>query len=156
VKTVRIVTIPVAACVLALPATASAANGLTAAVSDDRAGAAPVALTLSLRAELKCGRLTGTSLTIRLPTEAHLPATVPGSAVLVGGKSAARVRVLGSSLAVALPLPRGIAICHSITSGVAKIVVTQAAGLGNPATPGTYRVALVRGRQTADAPLTIR
>jgi hypothetical protein len=152
---VRIGTCLLVAGLLAAPATAGGAATLTAAVSDDRAGAAPVALTLALRTELRCGRLTGISLAIKLPAEAHVPATVPASAVLVGGRSAARVRVSGTSLAVAPPLPRGV-ICNSITMGVAKIVVTAAAGLGNPATPGTYRVALVRGTQTAAAPLTIR
>jgi hypothetical protein len=144
---------------LALPAAAAGAavvaGPASATLSTNRAGARPVALTVSLHTELQCGRIMGIgALVLRLPAAMRVPSTIHAAAVLVGGKPVGSVVVAGHSLTIALAPPRG-AMCDSIIMGVAKIVVTRAAGLGNPRAPGTYAVKLTHGSQTFSAPLKI-
>jgi hypothetical protein len=90
-----------------------------------------------------------------LPARERVPHIIPGSAVRVGGTPAARVRVSGQSLAIDLAQPRG-AVCNVISTGIAKIVVTRAANLGNPAAPGTYSITIQHAAATFYAPLMIR
>jgi hypothetical protein len=141
---------------VALAASPSGPGNATAsvAVSSARAGARPVALTVSLRTELQCGRLRGPSVALRLPPQARVPRTIGPSAVLVGGSAAAAVRVTGNTLSINLPRPTGM-MCDSITMGVARIVVTRAANVGNPSAPGRYRVSVLQGATAATAPLAI-
>jgi hypothetical protein len=137
-------------------AAAPSSHSATAKATPDRAGARPVALTLALRTELQCGHLPGRKIAVRLPAQERVPHTIPNSAIRVGGTPAARVRVSGQSLAIDLAQPRGIAVCNVISTGIAKIVVTRAANLGNPAAPGTYSITIRHAAATFDAPLTIR
>ncbi len=50
--------------------------------------------------------------------------------------------------------PTGI-MCNSIAPGTAKILVSRAAQLGNPASAGTYKLAVRYGTETLHAQLTI-
>jgi hypothetical protein len=136
-------------------AAAPSSHSATAQAAPDTAGARPVALTLALRTELQCGRLVGRTIAVRLPAQERVPHTIPRSAVRIGGTPAARVHVSGQSLAIVLAQPRG-AICNVISTGIAKIVVTRAANLGNPAAPGTYSITIQHAATTFKAPLTIR
>jgi hypothetical protein len=140
-----------------VPATVAAAAGdaATAALSTNKPGARHVTLTASLRTDLRCGRLIGTApLTLVLPAKAHIPASVPTFAVLVGGRPAGKVVVTGHSLAISPPPPRGM-LCDSIRRGTAKLVLLPAAGLRNPAAAGTYTFRLRHGGDTFALPLHI-
>jgi hypothetical protein len=129
----------------------------TATLSSSASGAKPVALALTFRSELQCGRLTGGALVLKLPRKALVPPAIAASAVLVGGKQSAHVAVAGRLITVALPTrPQGIMTCDSIVVGLAKIVVTRAAGLGNPKPRGNYTVTVTHGAETFAAPLKIR
>jgi hypothetical protein len=133
------------------------ASPATATLSSSAAGVKPVALTVTFRSELQCGRLTGAALVLKLPKKALVPVAIPASAVLVGGKPSARVGVAGRLITIALPArAKGIMTCDSIVIGLAKIVVTRAAGLGNPRPRGTYTVTVSHGAETFAAPLEIR
>jgi len=134
---------------------AHAAGPATAQVSTSTAGAKHVRLIVSFRTELRCGRLMGSrTLVLGLPAKARVGATVPATAVTVGGTAASNVSVSGHTVTIALAPPRG-AMCDSVRVGVAKIVVAGAAGIGNPGTPGTYSVRVAHGSETFAAPLTI-
>jgi hypothetical protein len=135
---------------------ASSAGTATAALSTSQAGAKRVTLTISLRTELRCGRLAGSGpLVLGLPAKAHVASAMPATAVLVGGKAAGRVVVAGHTLTVSLPPPRGM-MCDTIRMGIAKVVVLPAAGFANPKAPGAYTVTVRHGSETFAAPLTIR
>jgi hypothetical protein len=141
---------------LATGALASTAGLATATLSSSKAGARHVTMTVSLTTELQCGRLMGSrTLVVTLPAKARIAKTVPATAVLVSGKAVGEVAVAGRVLTLSLAPPRG-AICDSITTGIAKVVVTAAAGLRNPATPGGYTVRVAHGAETFSAPLKIR
>ena len=127
----------------------------TLALSNGAPGAHPVAVTLTIDTPLICGRLAGGTVTIELPAGEAIPPTVAASAVTVGGRSAAGVTVSGHTLSVTVPRPKGV-ICQSIVVGPAKIVLSQAAGLGNPKAAGAYRVVVRRGSQAFAATMTVR
>jgi hypothetical protein len=109
----------------------------TAVLSDDAAGARPVALTIRVPAELQCGRLTSTSITVSLPTTMRVPSSVPRAAVVVSGRAAASVRTSGSQVIVHPARPEGVS-CDVIGPGVGRIAFTRAADLGNPRRAGSY------------------
>jgi hypothetical protein len=94
------------------------------------------------------------TLVVTLPARARIAKTVPATAVLVSGKAVSQVAVAGRVLTLSLAPPRG-AICDSITTGIAKVVVGAAAGLRNPATAGGYTVRVAHGADTFAAPLKI-
>ena len=133
---------------------ASPAGGASVAVSSSSAGARPVALTVTIGTDLRCGRLNGPSVAVRLPAAARVPRTVPRSAVLVGGAAAGRVSVVGHT--VTAYLPTGRPVCNTIAPGVVHVVITRAANIGNPPAPGRYAVVVtVGGEQWAPA-FTVR
>ena len=140
------------AVVLSLVTTAAAlaadpTNASTAALSTSAAGAKPVAITISLRTELQCGRLVGGSLVVTFPRKMRVPASINATSVLVGSRAAKSVTVARRVVTVAVPLPRGM-ICASIAPGMAKITFLRAAGLGNPKSPGVYTLTVRRGAAT--------
>ena len=140
------------AAVLAGPARAD--TPATVALSNGAAGAHPVAVTLTIETPLICGRLAGGTVTIALPATERVPRTVAASAVTIGGRSAAGVAVSGHTLSVMVARPKGV-ICQSIVVGPARIVLTQAAGLGNPKSAGAYRVVVRRGGEAFAATMTV-
>jgi hypothetical protein len=130
-------------------------NASSVALSTSAAGAKRVAMAISLHTELQCGRLLGTAVIVTFPRQVRVPGAISASNVLVGTRAARSVAVAGHAVTIAMPLPRGV-ICDSIGPGVAKIVFSPAAGLGNPRAPGTYTVRLRRGAETFAAALEIR
>jgi hypothetical protein len=148
----------IGAALLALTGEAGAAvpAAATARLSTSRPGARPVALVVTFRTELRCGRFAHDALSIRLPARARVPAAVPASAVSVGQRRAARVRVAGDVLTVELAAPKGVATCMVISEGPVTVAVSRAAGLGNPPRAGAYRLTVLDGAQTYVAPLAVR
>ncbi len=62
---------------------------------------------------------------------------------------------LGSRLVVGLPV-QGVVMCDSIAPGTLTIVVTRAAGIGNPSGAGTYALAIEKGALRFGTKLRIR
>jgi hypothetical protein len=145
---VRSVAILLASVLSLSGATAVAADNPSvgsAALSTGKAGARHVALTITLRTDLQCGRLVGTvPLVLTLPPKEHVPKTIAADAVLIGGKAAGRVSVAGHVVTIAPAPPRGM-LCDSIRVGTAKIAILPAAGLGNPQATGTYLARITHG-----------
>jgi hypothetical protein len=136
-------------------ASASAGAPATAALSSSKAGAKHVTLTVSMTAELQCGKLMGSrTLVLTLPAKATIAKAVPASAVTLGGVAVSAVSVAGRAVTVTLAPPRGM-MCDSIRTGVAKLVLLPAARIANPVASGTYTVRVVHGSQSYSAPLTI-
>ena len=81
-------------------------------------------------------RPTGTCATVALLSRAGVAATIPATAVTVGGKAASKVSVSGRAVTIALAPPRGADARDSVRVGVAKIVIAGAAGIRNPDAPG--------------------
>jgi hypothetical protein len=134
--------------VTVLPVGAMAAQAVPA-----QSGARPAALRLSLRTELQCGRLSGGPVIVVFPAAERMPATLQAGAVLVNGK-ALDASLTGHVVSIALPKTTGVT-CDVIGPATVSVVVTKAANLGNPLTPGTYHVSLrVRGK-VAVAPLVV-
>jgi len=126
-----------------LGATAAAAGAMrgvraSASLSESSAAARPVALTIGLPAELRCGRLPASSLTVSLPHAMHVPHSMAPAVVRLGGRAVRSVRVRSSRLVLTPALPRGVT-CDSIVRGVAHLKFTRAARLGNPLRAGSYR-----------------
>lgn len=122
----------------------SPASEASAAVSPSKPGAKNVTLTVSLRTELRCGRLAATKALVLALPGAHVPSAIAASAVLIGGRAAGKVAVAGHTLTISPAPPRGV-VCNSIRVGVVKIVVLPRAGLGNPRVPGAYILRLTYG-----------
>jgi hypothetical protein len=125
------------------------------ALSSNLAGARPVALTLALRYEMQCGSPGVGPVTLTLPAKMAVPANIAASAVLVDGKAAPSLTRSGSKILVGLP-PQPRIMCDSITLGTLTIVLTKAAGIGNPKSAGTYALEADRVAQTFSAKLRIR
>jgi hypothetical protein len=82
-----------------------------------------------------------------------MPAALQDGDVLVNGK-ALEVTLTGHAATIAVPKTTGLT-CEVIGPGTVSIVFTRAAGLGNPTTPGTYRVSLRVGGNVAVAPVVV-
>lgn len=142
--------------VLATGAAGSAADGtppvmplphtLTAVAQPARAGARPMQLTLTERAELQCGRVGPGPVIVTLPAGERMPATIPAAAVSVNGTAPTAVERAGRAVTLTLPRPGGV-ICDVIGPGTVTIRFRRSALLGNPGKPGLYTVTLkVRGQ----------
>ncbi len=148
----------VAAVALVAAASAAASNPsseASAVVVPAKPGAKNVTLTISLRTELRCGRLAGTKALVLTLPRAHVPSAIPASAVLIGGRAAGKLGVAGHTLTISPAPPRGV-MCDSIRVGVVKIVVLPAAGLGNPRVPGAYILRLTYGPGIFPLPVRLR
>jgi hypothetical protein len=127
---------------------------VAATLSNARAGARPVAVTLALRMELQCGRLLGGTLVVRLPAQERVPGRIAPAAVLVSGKPAAAVAVTGHVITVSIPRPP-VMMCDVIGPGTVTLVLTRSANLGNPKTAGRYPLVLARGAQLFKTAFTV-
>jgi len=143
------------AAAVAAPPGAEGSDWASASLSSSHAGARPVALVVSLHTELQCGRLRGGAVAITFPAAMKLPKTVSASAVAVQGKRPAGVTLSGRTLSISPAPPVGV-MCNVIAPGVAKILVSKAAQLGNPASAGTYALGVRYGTETLRATLTIQ
>jgi hypothetical protein len=150
------------AVVCALAALAPAANAsvpaqsASVALSSNLAGAHPVTLTVQLHYEMQCGSPGLGPVTLGLPAKMSVPAKIVRSSVLVDGKTAPSLTRSGSRLVVGLPVPQGVVMCDSIALGTLTIVVTRAAGIGNPSGAGAYALAIEKGALRFGAKLRIR
>jgi hypothetical protein len=142
------------AAAVAAPPGAEGSDWASASLSNVHAGARPVALVVSLHTELQCGKLRGSALALTFPASAKLPRTVPASAIAVQGKQPSSVKLVNRTLSMTLPRPIGV-MCNVLAPGTAKILLSRAALLGNPASPGVYTLAVQYGMQKLQAPLKI-
>lgn len=142
------------AAAFAAPPGAEGSGWAGATLSSAHAGARPVALVVSLHTELQCGKLRGGSLALTFPAAARLPRTVAPSAISVQGVRPSSVRLANRTLSITMPRPVGMT-CMVIGPGIAKILVTRAAQLGNPAAAGAYTLSVRSGTETFEATLTI-
>ena len=142
------------AAAVAAPPGAEGSDWAAASLSSAHAGARPVALVVSLRTELQCGKLRGSSLALTFPAAARLPRTIGASAIAVQGKQPSSVKLANRTLSITLSRPTGV-MCNVIGPGTAKIVVSRAAQLGNPATAGAYKLGVHYGTETLQATLKI-
>jgi len=129
------------------------AGALTAQAAPVQSGARPAALRLSLRTELQCGRLGEGPIVVVLPAAERVPASLQAGDVLVNGK-ALDATLAGHVASIALPKTTGFT-CDVIGPGTVSVVFTEAASLGNPLAPGTYRVSLRMRGKTAVAPFVV-
>ncbi|HUK93447.1 MAG TPA: hypothetical protein VLU96_00170 [Gaiellaceae bacterium] len=144
-----------AATLLLVPGAWAGIGGAKVRLSSNRAGARPVAVRVTFGAELQCGRLPWRAILLRLPAQERVPTHIAAADVLVGGAHASRVTVSKRTLAIGIPHPAGM-VCDSIRPGQATILITRAAGLGNPGAPGRYAFVVRHGAETATAWVTIR
>jgi hypothetical protein len=142
------------AAAVAAPPGAEGSDWASASLSSAAAGARPVALVVALHTELQCGRLRAGTVAIAFPAAMKLPKTVPASAVAVQGRRPAGVTLSGRTLSISPAPPVGV-MCNVIAPGVARILVSKAALLGNPASAGTYPLGVRYGTETLRATLTI-
>jgi hypothetical protein len=126
----------------------------TAAAEPARAGARPVALTLTIEVELQCGRLQHGPVVVSLPEKMRLGASLARTAVLLDGKPAATVSLTGHLVGIGVPPRTGI-ICDVMSPGKLKIIFTPAAHFGNPPAPGRYAVTIRVGATSGTAHLIV-
>jgi hypothetical protein len=128
-------------------------GSMTARAVPAQSGARPVALRLTVRTELQCGRPRGGPIVVAFPAAERMPASLQAGDVLVNGK-ALDATLSGHVVSIALPKTTGVT-CDVIGPGTVSVVFTKRANLGSPLAPGTYHVSLrVRGT-SAVAPFTI-
>jgi hypothetical protein len=126
----------------------------TATLSDRKAGAKPVALTIRVHYEMVCGQPGLGTAIITIPAAATVPRSIPASAVLVNGKSAPAVEVDGHQVTVSMPVHRGVT-CLVVGPGTLTLLLTHDAGLGNPRAAGTYAIHIRRNRIAFTAKVAI-
>jgi hypothetical protein len=83
-----------------------------------------------------------------------VPRTITRAAVRVDGKPPAAVSATGRVIVFTLPPRRGVT-CMEIGPGVLTVVFAPAAGIGNPAKPGTYPIAIRIGAHSFTAHLRV-
>lgn len=127
----------------------------TATLSSTKAGAKPVALTLKVHYEMVCGQPGLGKAVVSLPAAAAVPRAIDGASVLVNGKPSPSVSVSGHDVSIGMPLKRNGVSCMSIGPGTLTLTLTRAAGLGNPATAGTYMIHVHRNKLTFTAHVAI-
>jgi hypothetical protein len=142
------------AAAFAAPPGAEGSDWASASLSNASAGTRPVALVVSLHAELQCGRLRGRTVALTFPAAMRLPRTMSASEIAVQGGRPSGVKLAGRTLTIAIAPPAGM-MCDSIAPGTAKILISRAAQLGNPASAGTYPLAVRYGAETLNASLKI-
>lgn len=137
--------------VVVLLATATADAGPPITIASWRG--APVTLTVTVRLPLVCGHLRG-PLSISMTTGITLPASIRSAAVLINGRSAARVTVSGRNVTVSPAAQSGVT-CQSIALGQVTVVFTPQTGISSSRSAGTHAVVVHRGSSVARGLLTI-
>jgi hypothetical protein len=143
------------AAAIAAPLGAEGSDWAAVRLSNVHAGVRPVALVISLRTELQCGKLRPGTLAVAFPAAARLPKTIPASAVTVGGEHPGSVKLAARTLSITIPPPAGV-MCDSIAPGTAKILVSRAARVGNPAAAGSYKLGVHYRTAALTAKFTIK
>jgi hypothetical protein len=129
-------------------------GALSVHVSNDRATARPVAVTLRFRSQLECGLAVGPPIVVTFPKAESVPLTVDRDLVLVNGDRAGSARVSGKRIVVTVTRPK--VICTSIIIGPVRIAFRRALGLGNPSRPGRYAFTVSRGAESYRGVLRVR
>jgi hypothetical protein len=142
------------AAAFAAPPVAEAQDSASVVVSNAHAGARPVALAVSLRTELQCGRLRGGTLALIFPAAVRLPPAIAASTVAVDGVRPRSVKLVQRTLTITMPLPTGV-MCNVIGPGTVKILVSRGALIGNPMSAGTYDLGVRYRAETLQAKLKI-
>ena len=124
------------------------------APSSTKAGAKPVAVTVSVHYQMICGQPGRGTAVVSFPGAADVPRSIERSAVLVNGKPAPAVSVSGHDVTIAMPLPRGVT-CLSIGPGTLTLTLTPRARIGNPKAPGTYTIRVRRDARVFGAHVRI-
>jgi hypothetical protein len=124
----------------------------SAKLSNVKAGAQNVTLTVQFPALLRCGRPIGSEV-VTLPAAAPAPKAMALSAVRLNRLAPTSVDVKGHAITIALE-PHGI-LCDSIRMGTATVVFSGAAGLDNPSKPGTFTILIKHGAATYRAAIKI-
>ena len=91
---------------------------------------------------MPCGN-PGQTLTVRLPSNMGVPASISPGAVLVNGKTAKSVSRHGSTLSIAIAEKNWLK-CNVLGIGSISVVIGAKVGLANPRRAGVYgfRVAI--------------
>jgi len=121
--------------------------------SSAASGAQNVQLKVTLRYQMQCGYPGAGPLAVTFPDAMAPPSSFAAKSVLLSGKPVA-ARVAGSKVMVTVPIHRGL-MCDVIGPGKVVLTFTHAAGLANPASPGTYRFAAAHARRGFSATLKI-
>ncbi len=130
-------------------------SAATVAVTPNRAGVRPAAITVRLTYEMQCGYPGPGPVRVVLPVAVRVPARIARSAVFVNGRAAPAVRVAGRAISVGLPARPRI-MCDAIGPGRLTIVFGRAAGIGNPLRAGSYLLVATRQTSSFVARFTIR
>jgi len=115
----------------------------------------PVALTLKLHYEMICGEPGAGKAVVSLPGGSEVPRTIDNAAVLVNGKPSPAVSVSGRDVSISMPLKRPGVHCMVVGPGTLTLTLTRAAGIGNPATAGTYTIRVLRNKLAFTAKVAI-
>ena len=126
----------------------------SASLSSTKAGAKPVELTLKVHYQMVCGQPGPGTVVVGLPLAMSVPRSIRSSAVLVNGKPALSVAVSGHDVTVTLPKRKGVT-CLVIGPGTLTLTLTRSAGIGNPASKGTYAVHVRHGSSSFTARVAI-
>jgi hypothetical protein len=105
--------------------------------SSTRAGAKPVALTVTLTLPTRCGDPGKTPLILTLPRAMARPTFVAPASVLLNGRQADSVQTKGQQLVISMKQP-GFIRCSVVGVSTLTITIARRAGLGNPKAPGIY------------------
>jgi hypothetical protein len=122
-------------------------------LSSHAAAARPVRLELRTTISMQCG-WPGPEIDVVFPSAERLPAAIPRSAVLVDGEPATAASRSGRTVSLALARPQ--VLCDVIGPAVVRVTFARAAGIGNPARPGAYRVEMSHGSTSARGAFTVR
>ncbi len=145
----------IAAPAAAAPPIGSTDDFATVAVSPTVPAARPAVLTLRLHYEMLCAQPGRGPVIVSFPRALRVPSAIPTETVLVDGKAAYSVQVVGHVVVIGLaPIPA--VICQSFVPGTLKIVFRRSARLGNPMRSGAYVVHARVGTHAFAATLRIR
>jgi hypothetical protein len=129
------------------------APGMTVVSSSHVAGAANVRLTISLQYEMQCGYAGAGALTVTFPSAVDLPKAFPTGSVVLAGKPTA-AKISGHAVTVTVAPHKGM-MCDVMGPGRLQLAFAPAAGLANPASPGSYRFKATHARRSFSAALAI-
>lgn len=129
-------------------------EALRATLSSTKARTRPVALTLALHTELICGQPGPAPIVVKLPAAATVPSAIASRSVLVRTRPAAAVVVHANAVTVTPPRHKGL-LCDVVGPGAVTLHFEKSARIGNPRSPGTYSISVVRQRSTYQASIRI-
>jgi hypothetical protein len=115
---------------------------------------ATAALTLTVRAELQCGRPSAGRILVSFPGAFHVPAHIGRRSTRIDDGLPSAVAVSAHVVALTVPPVRGLT-CDSIAPGIVRVVFLRRAGLINPAHAGLYAISIRVGSTTAVAHLRV-